>query len=85
MNEWKGVLVFNKEMVKTCLAINACRRKKGRKEGGEGFVVVLRMWFTWSPMSQIDGCSPRAPHPQKQPNQSPSTSSGCYASHKKLE
>ncbi len=24
MNEWKGVLVFNKEMVRTCLAINAC-------------------------------------------------------------
>jgi hypothetical protein len=58
MNEWKGVLVFNKEMVQNmpsykCMHVE--ERKKGR---GEGFVVVLRMWFTWSPMSQIDGCSP---------------------------
>lgn len=46
-----------------------CMHVKERKEGrGEGFVVVLRMWFTWSPMSQIDGCSPppSAPPPNNQ-------------------
>lgn len=42
-----------------------CMHVKERKEGrGDGFVVVLRMWFTWSPMSQIDGCSPASPPPQ---------------------
>jgi hypothetical protein len=42
----RGVLVFNKEMVETCLAINACmykkERKEGRKEGGRGLWLSLR-------------------------------------------